>query len=172
MNSLLPSDMVIVSCEDADAGFHARYSAKGKEYVYLISNGERRDVFAAETAFFYPRALDAERLNLAAGLFVGEHDFSAYCKAQSLETIRLKKRGAVREIFDFTVTRDGCRVEMKVSGNGFLHNMVRIMAGTLIYINEGKLTENDVVASFNHPNRCDTGITLPPHGLYLNRVFY
>ncbi|MDR0223288.1 MAG: tRNA pseudouridine(38-40) synthase TruA [Oscillospiraceae bacterium] len=172
MNSLLPNDMAISSCEDVNADFHAGYSATGKEYVYLINNGVRRDVFTVDTALFHPFPIDEKKMDSAAGLFVGEHDFSAYCKAESLGVILSKKRGAVRKIYDFTVTRDGDYVEMRVSGNGFLHNMVRIMAGTLIYVNAGKLTEDDIAASFIRPDRGRTGVTLPPRGLYLNKVFY
>jgi tRNA pseudouridine38-40 synthase len=176
-NALLPSDIALRSCEEADDSFHARYCAKSKEYSYLIRNGSVRDVFMRDLAHFYPypRRLNVELMQETARLFTGEHDFSAYCKAESLETVKAKKHGAVREIYDFTVTRNGEQgeyVELVVSGNGFLHNMVRIMCGTLVYVSEGKLSPDAVRESLNGSNRNTAGITLPACGLYLNRVIY
>ena len=75
-------------------------------------------------------------------------------------------------MFSFDVTRDGNKVLFTVSGDGFLHNMVRIMVGTLIYLSEGKRTEADIIRSLGTGERTDAGITIPPHGLYLNKVFY
>ena len=173
LNALLPRDIAVMSCEDAADDFHARYSAKAKEYSYLIYNGSVRDVFMRGLAYFYPKRLNLGLMREAAELFIGEHDFSAYCKAESLETVKSKKQGAVREIYDFYVTQNGDYVELIVKGNGFLHNMVRIMSGTLIYVSEGKRTLDNVSKSLSGGGlREAAGITLPPEGLYLNRVFY
>jgi len=173
LNALLPHDIAVLKCEEVSAGFHARYSAKYKEYSYLIYNGHVRDVFSYDTAYFYPRYLDVRLMEKTARLFIGEHDFSAYCKAESLETVKAKKRGTIRGIIDFEVWRDGHTVEFIVKGDGFLHNMVRIMAGTLVYVSEGKITPEGVSESLNgNLSRTAAGVTLPPHGLYLNRVDY
>jgi len=172
LNDLLPNDIAVLHCEEADDDFHARYSAKSKEYHYLIDNSHTRDVFSHNLSYHYPHKLDARQMEKAARLFIGTYDFSAYCKAESLEIVKAKKRGAVRTIFDFEVWRDGFKVLFIVKGDGFLHNMVRIMAGTLVYVSEEKLTLDHIKASLEGGNREMTGQTLPACGLYLNRVNY
>ena len=168
MNALLPDDIAVLDCEDAEEDFHARFSAKGKEYIYLINNAPQKDPFGYRLALFYPYRLDEARLDRAAKLFVGTHDFAAFCKAEAKEHLAT----TVRTVWDAGVSRDGDTVRVTVSGDGFLHNMVRIIVGTLIYINEGKRTENDIIRSLETGERDIAGITIPPHGLYLNRVFY
>ena len=168
MNKMLPDDIAVLSCEDAGEDFHARFSAHGKEYIYLVNNAAHKDVFGSDLALFYPYRLDEKRLDSAAKLFVGTHDFAAFCKAEAKEHLKT----TVRTVFDFTVTRSGDTVSFTVSGDGFLHNMVRIMVGTLIYVNEGKRTEADISRSLETGERTDAGVTIPPHGLYLNKVIY
>lgn len=168
MNSLLPDDIVVLSCCDTDESFHARFDSKGKEYLYLVNNGKERDVFMKDTSLFYPFRLDEERLDKAAKLFIGEHDFGAFCKAEAKEHLK----STVRTITDFRVIREGDYIKFLVSGNGFLHNMVRILVGTLIYVNEGKRSEKDIILSLENGEREIAGKTISPSGLYLNRVFY
>ena len=168
MNKMLPDDIAVLSCEDAGEDFHARFSAHGKEYIYLVNNAAHKDVFGSDLALFYPYRLDEKRLDSAAKLFVGTHDFAAFCKAEAKEHLKT----TVRTVFDFTVARSGDTVSFTVSGDGFLHNMVRIMVGTLIYVNEGKRTEADIARSLETGERTDAGVTIPPHGLYLNKVIY
>jgi tRNA pseudouridine38-40 synthase len=171
LNGLLPDDIAIHSCEVVSDDFHARYSAKSKEYVYLIHMGAIRDVFT-QGAYFYQRSLNIHLMQAAANILIGEHDFSAYCKAESLEIVKSKKHGAIREIYDIKLSTVNCQLSIAISGNGFLHNMVRIMAGTLLYVGEGKLTSEDVQKSLQGGNRVQAGKTLPAHGLYLNKVEY
>lgn len=168
MNTLLPPDIAVLSCEDAAEDFHARYCARGKEYVYLISNTPQRDVFRQGLAFHYPYELDIERMNEAAELFVGEHDFAAFCRAEG----KARMKTTVREIYEFRAEKSGADVEFRISGSGFLYNMVRICAGTLIYINERKLSLADISRALETGDRNLAGKTLPAEGLYLNRVFY
>ena len=168
MNGLLPDDIAVLSCEDVPMDFHARFSAKGKEYLYLVNNSERKDVFRKGMALTYPLHLDEKRLDRAAKLFIGEHDFGAFCKAEAKEHLK----STVRTVYDFRVIRNGDDVMFYVSGNGFLHNMVRIMVGTLIYVNEGKRSESDITAAIKTGNRELAGKTVPPCGLYLNKVIY
>ena len=168
MNGLLPDDIAVLSCEDVPTDFHARFSAKGKEYLYLVNNRNIKDVFRNGMALTYPLRLDEKRLDKAAKLFIGEHDFGAFCKAEAKEHLK----STVRTVYDFKVIRKGDDVEFYVSGNGFLHNMVRIMVGTLIYINEGKRSESDITAAIRTGNRELAGKTVPPCGLYLNKVIY
>lgn len=168
MNSLLPDDIAVLSCEDADEEFHARYCAKGKEYIYIVSNTPQRDVFSQGLVLHYPARLDAQIMDRASRLFIGEHDFAAFCKAEAKEHLK----STVRTVYDFRVERKGDSVIFTVSGNGFLHNMVRIMVGTLIYVNEGKRSEADILSSLDTGDRETAGKTIPPEGLYLNKVFY
>ena len=169
LNSMLPDDIAVISCEEKDEAFHARFSAVGKEYVYIVNNAGYKNVFAGRLSYFYPYKLDEKRLDAASKLFIGEHDFSAFCKAEA----KAHLSSTVRTVYDFSVTRqEDNEVRFTVSGNGFLHNMVRIMVGTLIYINENKRSEQDITESFSSGRRDLAGITIPACGLYLNKVFY
>ena len=168
MNTLLPEDIAVLSCEEAEEEFHARYCTKAKEYVYLINNQPQRDVFMQKLAYHYPHKLDIDKMNEAAKLFIGEHDFGAFCRAEG--KARVKSR--VRTIFELEVTRRDNLCEMRIKGDGFLYNMVRIVAGTLIYVSEGRLTLENVKSAIDTGSRDMAGKTLPPDGLYLNRVFY
>lgn len=168
MNTMLPNDIVIISCEDAGEGFHARFDTKEKEYLYLVNNAKQRDVFTENLALFYPYRLDENELTEISQLFVGEHDFAAFCKAEAKEHLK----STVRTINSFRVERRGDYVEFYVRGNGFLHNMVRILIGTLIFYSEGKRTKEDIIRSLETGERDKAGKTLPPCGLYLNKVIY
>lgn len=168
MNTLLPPDIAVLSCEDVDDDFHARYCARGKEYVYVINNLPQRDVFLQDLAFHYPYKLDIDAMNSAAKLMIGEHDFGGFCRAEG----KARMKSTIRTIYDISVTEQNGRCEVRISGNGFLYNMVRIVTGTLIYISEGKRSEQDIINALETGDRSFSGITLPPTGLYLNKVFY
>ena len=155
-------------CEDMPDSFHARFDSKGKEYIYRIYTGDVRDVFSADTALHYPYKPDIEKMRKAARLIVGEHDFASFCKAEAKEHLLT----TVRTVYSIDVEQTGDFVEIKVCGNGFLHNMVRIIVGTLIYISEGKRTELDIINALTKPDREFAGKTVSPCGLYLNKVFY
>lgn len=168
MNTLLPNDIAILSCEDAPEEFHARFDTHEKEYLYLVNNARQRDVFTENLAFFYPYPLDEKKLTKISQMFVGEHDFAAFCKAEA----KAHLSSTVRTINSFRVERRGDYVEFYVRGNGFLHNMVRILIGTLIFYSEGKRDEEDIRQSLLTGCRDRAGKTLSPCGLYLNRVIY
>jgi tRNA pseudouridine38-40 synthase len=171
LNNQLPRDIVILSCENVrdDAPgvpFDARFSAKSKEYIYLINNKKQRDVFVS--SYHYPYELNIKLLQETAKLFIGKHDFSTFrnqCKTDS-------EKCTIREIFSFDVKENDGFVEFIICGNAFLYNMVRIIAGTLIYVNEGKRNKHDILTAFESGDREKAGKTLPPHGLYLNEIFY
>jgi tRNA pseudouridine38-40 synthase len=169
LNSLLPSDIAVRSCEDVSPDFHARYSCIGKEYVYLILNSDVRDPFMADRVLHYPYKLDVSLIEREAAAFVGTHDFTSFCGTAN------QKENSVRTIEYFRTERSRENenlVKLIVKGDGFLYNMVRIMVGTLIYINEGKISEGSIPRILEAKDRNKAGKTAVPCGLYLNKVFY
>ena len=166
MNSILPDDISILSCEEVPADFHARYSCIAKEYEYLILNRQSKDPFLADRALHYPFKLDIQLIEKAAQDFVGTHDFTSFCGTANL------KENTVRTIEYFKVIQNENLVKLIVKGDGFLYNMVRIMVGTLIFINEGKLDAGSIPAIIEAKDRNLAGKTIGAQGLYLNKVFY
>lgn len=166
MNSLLPGDIAVLDCEEAPIDFHARYSCKGKEYIYKILNRKIRDPFLENLAFQYPYSMDIDAMNRAAERIVGTHDFLCFCGSLGI------KENSVRTVSRCEVTRNGDIVTLTVDGDGFLYNMVRIIAGTLLYVSEGRLSPSDIDGIIASRNRNNAGVTAKPWGLYLNKVFY
>ncbi len=166
LNFYLPPEISVYECCEVDYDFHARYDCKGKEYVYLIYNGKYRNPFYENKAMFYQYELNAEMLNDEAKAFIGTHDFSAFCSAGT------DIQDKTREIYDCSVTRNGDLVEIRISGNGFLYNMVRIIVGTLLDIQKGKIEKGSIPSIIESCNREKAGVTAEPQGLYLNKVFY
>ncbi|MBR6795814.1 MAG: tRNA pseudouridine(38-40) synthase TruA [Clostridia bacterium] len=163
LNTELPRDICVKQADLMDEEFHARYSAKGKEYVYLVWNSRIRNPFTEGLAWQYPFEINVEEANLLAKKFVGKKDFCSFMSAGS------KITDTVREVFDFKVERDGETVKFTVSADGFLYNMVRIMVGTVLKALNGNLCVDNVIDA---KSRSAAGPTAPPEGLYLNRVFY
>lgn len=168
MNTLLPDDIAVLSCEDVPEDFHARYDTTAKEYVYLINNNPSRDVFLQKLAYHYSYPLDIKKMNEAARLFIGEHDFAGFCRAEG----KARVKSTVRTIYALEVTHNKGICEIRIRGSGFLYNMVRIVAGTLIYVSEGKRSLEDVRRAIETGARDFAGVTLPPDGLYLSEVLY
>lgn len=166
LNAVLPDEIVVFDCMEVPMDFHARFDCKGKEYIYLIDNSPYGDPFLNKRAYHYKYALDDTLLDTEAKSFIGKHDFSSFCASGS------SVGSTVREIYSFDVIRKGDKVEFKVSGDGFLYNMVRIMVGTLLDINRGKIPKGSITEIIESNNREKAGVTAPPDGLYLNKVFY
>lgn len=167
LNHFLPEDMAVLSCQAVPSDFHARYSCKGKRYVYEIHNSAVRDPFLRGRALHYYHPIDEKRLNAAAQHFLGSHDFTSFCTLDR------------REIGDFTrtvteshVTRTGDMVRFTVAADGFLYNMVRIMTGTLLAVQQGRFEPEDIPGIIESRSRKAAGSTAPAHGLYLEKVFY
>lgn len=166
LNAHLPEDISVKSACVVSELFHPRYNVKMKEYEYLIYNAKIRDPFMAKRAYFYPVLLDEKIMNKAAGFFIGRHDFSAFMASGSDVSDR------ERTIYSCEVTRNGDIVSIRVSGDGFLYNMVRIMVGTLIEVSKGKINYCDILKIIESKDRSKAGFTAPPEGLYLNKVTY
>ncbi len=167
MNRFLPKDIVVLSGMEAPLDFHARYSCKGKEYIYKIWNREERSPFLNDRALHYRYKLDEKMLDRAAKAFVGTHDFTSFCTLDKRE-----KGDFTRTVKSFTVTRSGDMVEMRVEADGFLYNMVRIMVGTLLRVAQGKIKEDAIPDIIKAESRSAAGPTAPACGLYLNKVIY
>ena len=166
VNGELPDDISVLSCEDAPLDFHARFDCKGKEYVYKIHCSESKNPFAADLMLHYRRKFDIEAARRASQYFVGTHDFSSFCAdCTNVST-------TVRTIYSFRIENSGDSVIMLVKGNGFLYNMIRIMAGTLLDVSEKRIAPDDIPAIMEAKDRLKAGRTAMAHGLYLNRVFY
>lgn len=166
VNGYLPSDISILSCEEADKDFHARYSCVSKEYVYLIHNSESRNPFAEDLQYHYRRKMDIELMEKAASYFIGTHDFKSFCSTHT------DKVDTVRTIYNLSIEKQNDLVKVLVKGDGFLYNMVRIIIGTLLWVNEGRIQPEQIPDIFLKADRKYAGKTAPPHGLYLNKVFY
>lgn len=161
----LPEDIGIISCQEASQRFHARLNAAGKTYCYRIWNSDAPCVFERRYVYQLPERLDLEAMRRAAAIFVGRHDFSAFCAAKS------KKKSTVRCITDFEVEQCGNEIRFRVSGDGFLYNMVRILVGTLIEVGRGERTSDSVADLFGRP-RSEAGFLPPARGLCLEEVRY
>lgn len=166
LNSYLPDDIAVLNCTDMDIDFHARYNIVKKEYVYIINNSKIRNPFLRNYAFWYRYDIDTDYLNEQAQAFVGTYDYSGFCSSNS------GVEDTVRTVHSFEVSRKGDLVYFKVSADGFLYNMVRIMVGTLLFVNEGKIKKDELKNVILSKNRKLAGKTAPPQGLYLNDVFY
>lgn len=167
LNRYLPLCIAVKDVCEVDEDFHARYSTKGKRYVYKILNTEVRDPFCEGYALHYRYPIDVEMLNKSAQAYVGKHDFTSFCTLDKRE-----KGDFCRTVESFSVYREGDFVYMTVQADGFLYNMVRIMVGTLLKIQQGKLAPDSIPWILEQENRKEAGPTAPACGLYLDEVFY
>lgn len=166
VNGYLPPDISLLSCEDVDDDFHARYSCKAKEYMYLIHCNESKNPFAEDLQYHYRRSMDIELMQKAADHLIGKHDFRSFCSTHT------DKVDTTRTIYSLDIKKDEDLVKVLVKGDGFLYNMVRIIVGTLIYVNEGRISPEEIPEIIRSADRERAGKTAMAHGLYLNRVFY
>ena len=166
LNAYLPEDIAVLACEEVNYDFHARYDCTGKEYRYIIRNHPVRDPFLIGRCWHFRPELDAELMHEQAQAFVGEHDFSAFC-ASGASTVN-----NVRTVSSFSVERRGDEILFHVTADGFLYNMVRIMVGTLADLSLGKIPPGTIPSILVSRDRERAGVTAPPQGLYLNKVFY
>lgn len=166
VNGLLPSDISFLSCEEVPEEFHSRFDCKYKEYVYLIHNSESKNPFAEDLQLHYRRPIDIELLKEASRYYIGTHDF------RSFSAVKDDNIDTVRTIFDFNIESYGNLVKVLVKGDGFLYNMVRILVGTLLDVNEGYILPNKIPDILVAKNRLMAGRTAMAHGLYLNKVYY
>lgn len=166
LNTYLPEDIAVTELSEEDERFHARLNAKRKTYVYRIHNSRIPNVFEHRFMHTVVETLDLNAMKNGAKEFLGEHDF------QGFSSVKRTKKSTVRTIYSVGVERFGDDIVFAVTGNGFLYNMVRIMAGTLLGIGKGEMTANCIREIFETKNRELAGETLPGKGLTLLSVEY
>lgn len=166
LNAHLPSDVVVRAAETCPDDFHARFSARGKRYAYAVTTAPVRSPFARRRAHSVRGPLDTGAMQRAAAQLLGRHDFRAFAGAGSPRRTTVRSLQHARWI----VRRE--RLVLVVQGDGFLYNMVRNLAGTLLEVGRGKLAPEEVGAILAGRDRRRAGPTAPAHGLYLLRVLY
>ena len=166
VNSRLPDDISVVDAVEVPDDFNAIGSCVKKEYVYKILNGRIPDPFLADRVCFYPQRLDISLMQAAARAFEGTHDFKAV-RSEGTQT-----KTTVRTVYWCRAEKDGDLITVSICANGFLYNMCRAMVGTMVYASYGKLIPEEIPALLEKRDRRLTGPTMPPQGLYLNRVWY
>ena len=165
VNRNLPEDMKIVSSEEVAPDFHPRYDSHHKTYEYHIITGE---IFPTDRlyAWYVWEELDVDKMNEAAAYLVGKHDFSSFRAAGCVA------KDSIRTIFDANVRRDGRQVIISITGDGFLYNMVRIIAGTLRNVGAGRIAPEKMKDIIEAADRKEAGPTAPPQGLFLKEIVY
>jgi tRNA pseudouridine38-40 synthase len=166
LNGILDRDVSVRNSYRVSPDFHARFSATGREYLYLIYNHPQRNPFNKYRAMWVNHGLDPEYLRKTASYLVGEKDFASFCRKNSAEG------GTVRRITDIEVVKNEDYLIFRITANAFLHNMIRIIIGTMIDMFRNGLEEEYILDLLNKRDREYTGPTAPPYGLYLNSVMY
>ena len=158
--------IVIKKAEEVDERFHSRLNCKKKTYRYVINNTPEGTAIYRNLETHIPQKLNVEKMKEAVKFFEGEHDFKAF-KASGTSS-----KSSVRTIYKAEVYQEGDRIIIELTGNGFLYNMVRIIAGTLVEVGLGKIESNKIPEIIENKKRENAGKTLPPNGLYLMKVIY
>ena len=166
LNTRLPADISVKAAIEASPEFNAILSCRKKEYSYQIYNSRIRDPFFAPFSCFYPAPLDEQRMAEAARHFVGTHDFKA------VRSVGTPTRTTVRTVYYYEVERIGDMITLCVCADGFLYNMARAMAGTLLYVAQGKIAPEEIPGLLASGDRRFTGPTVPACGLALTRLWY
>ncbi|MBR5730591.1 MAG: tRNA pseudouridine(38-40) synthase TruA, partial [Firmicutes bacterium] len=164
------SDISVVAAAEMPEGFHARFDAAGKRYIYRIRNAGKPDIFLKRYRWQIAKPLDLEAMQRACGYIVGEKDFACFQSAGGTP-----RESTVRTVSSLTIERspeDPSEIELRIEGNGFLYNMVRIITGTLVEVGLGKRRPEDLEEMIESKDRSRAGIIAPAGGLWLDEVFY
>lgn len=166
LNQRLPEDIVVLDSTEVPDDFHPRFSKSRKTYEYRILNRTFRDPTRRLDTHFFHYPLDVAKMNEAAKFLIGEHDFASFCAANA------QSETTIRTIYEASVVRDGDIIRIRVTGNGFLYNMVRIIAGTLIKIGDGDMPASAMKQIIEAADRSAAGPTAPANGLTMIGLEY
>ena len=166
LNPLLPEDIVVVASDEVEADWHPRHCNTEKTYEYRVLNQKLPDPMRRRDTYFVSFPLDLEKMRKAAGYLEGEHDFKSFCN------VHTHVEDTVRTIYRMEVIREENVITFRVRGNGFLYNMVRILAGTLIGVGRGLIDPEEIPAMLKAKDRQAAGMTVPPQGLTLMKIDY
>ena len=166
INSQVRNSIRVIKAEEVDLNFHSRYCCKKKTYRYVINNSIYGSSIYRNLEYHMPVKLDVDKMKQAVTYFEGEHDFKAFKSSGT------SSKNSIRTIYNAKVYQKEDRIFIELTGNGFLYNMVRIIAGTLVDVGLGKVEPNQVQTIIEEKDRTKAGKTLPPHGLYLVKVEY
>lgn len=164
LNTRLPKDILCINSREVSEGFHSKASSIKKTYSYYVTDACFPDIFSH--SWHYPHKLDTAQMKRAAEAFLGTHDFVGF--AASGFTVKT----TVRTIYAIEIERENSMVRIDVTGNGFLYNMVRIIAGTLCFVGSGKIKACDMADIIASCDRRRAGMTAPADGLFLSEVYY
>ena len=166
-NFKIESDIdIIKSAEEVDERFHSRYCCIGKKYMYIINNSKYGSAINREREFHMPKELNIEYMKEALKYFEGTHDFKGFKSSGT------SSKDTVRTIYEANLEYKDEKIYITLHGNGFMYNMVRIIAGTIVDVGLGKINKDDIPNIIKSGVRKNAGKTLPPNGLYLLRVMY
>lgn len=166
LNAYLPMDIAVLQVEEVPERFHSRLNATGKTYRYRIWNSPVPNVFERHYLYSLAEPLDLARMREAAALLCGTHDFQSFCRTKP------GKKSTVRTISNIEIVAEGSEISLHFTGNGFLHQMVRILTGTLLEVGLGKKEPSDMLTILAAKDRSKAGFLAPSQGLYLQEVFY
>jgi tRNA pseudouridine38-40 synthase len=172
LNDILPASIRVLEASEVPKEFHARKSARAKTYRYRMYRGPICPPFLARYAWHYPYPLDESAMQQAAGLVVGEHDFTSFAAADPERGCEEDPASNLRRIFESNWERAQDELTYTVRGNGFLHHMVRNLVGTFVLVGKGTLKPNDITQILHARNRSQAGATAPASGLFLVQVHY
>ena len=167
LNGILPKDIAVINAYGVSGDFHARFDAVQRTYRYLIHNHPSRSPFMMYRAMWVHESLDIDYLNTVLGLLIGEKDFSSFCKKRESKNIT-----TVRRISGAVARKHGDLISIEITGNAFLHNMIRIIVGTVVDMNKRKADPSLLTDIIARQDRDCSGVTAPPYGLYLVKVLY
>lgn len=166
LNHYLPMDIAVISIEEVDDRFHARFNAVSKTYAYRIHTSTIPNVFERKYMYTYTEGLDVSAMRKAANLLLGTHDFAAFCGNKKM------KKSTIRTVTSIIIEEKDHEIEISYTGDGFLQQMIRIMTGTLIEVGNGTKNPEDISQILESKVREYAGYTVPPEGLALCHVAY
>lgn len=166
MEFLLPGDISIVDSEEVDLNFHSRFDATSKKYKYLVYNGKLPRAIYRNFTYHVSANLNIDDMIEASKHFLGTHDFNAFKVSKG------KQLNTNRTINHINIEKKDDLIEFTIEGNSFLHHMVRIMVGTLIYVGNGRINKDEIPKIIRNKKREKAGITAPAQGLFLEKVYY